>query len=150
MSDEHSIMVDGAGPRFLGGVRCVGIGAVYINAEGELVETRKERIISAYSTNNLAEFLAIELGLKMALDHDDGKCNWIIYTDSTYARECWYNPSWVKKPHLQDIAARWRELAAKLGWRVAVRWISREENVLADKASKEGIMLENNFPDMAQ
>lgn len=146
---ERRIDVDGCGPRVLGATRSMGIGAVLIAPDGSVQETRRFRHISYYATNNFAEFLALELGLQMAVEHDKGD-DWVIYTDSTYTRDSWYEPGYVKKPHLVPIVHRWHELAAKIDWRVSVRWIDSADNKLADAASREGILLEDYFGDMSQ
>lgn len=139
MGNERKITVDGCGPRVLGATKQAGIGAVLFDSAGQPELILSERHISPAMTSIMAEFLALELGLKVASQHDTGSEKWVIYTDNQYTKSAWYNPEQVRKPHLVKIKSRWHELAAKLGWRVSVRWIDSEDNVLADKASRDAI-----------
>lgn len=156
---EITIKVDGAGPRQIGATKVGGFGAVLHDFKGYPMLVRSGHVVSPNMTNNYAEFLAIELGLEMAIDHDLGLTGrkYLILSDSQYAVSCWHNPELVKKPHLLAIKSRWFELAAKLNWKVNVRWISSEENKDADKASRDVLKeffeknksADNNDGDMA-
>jgi len=141
--NERIITCDGCGPRILGGTKSMGIGAVLWNEHDQPCETRKERVISPSATSNMAEFLAIELALKIACERDFGDERWVIYSDSEYTVNCWHSPEWVKKPHLVEIKRRWYELAAKIQWRVTVRWFDGKQNIEADIASREAIKNED-------
>ncbi len=144
MQGERKITCDGCGPRTLGATKQGGIGAVLFDSAGQPELIFSERHISPAMTSIMSEFLALELGLKVALQHDTGE-KWVIYTDNQYAKSAWYNPEQVCKPHLVKIKDRWFELAAKLGWRVSVRWIDSAENGLADKASRDAISNEESI-----
>lgn len=145
MKNERKITCDGAGPRSLGATKQGGIGAVLFDSAGQPELIFSERHISPAMTSIMAEFLALELGLKVALQHDTGSEKWVIYTDNQYTKNAWYDPAMVRKPHLVKIKNRWHELASKLGWRVSVRWIDSEDNVLADKASRDAISNEESI-----
>lgn len=144
-SGESVISADGCGPRNLGGTLQGGIGAVLHGPDGHPVEILNERHISPSMTNNMAEFLAIELALKMAIANDEPGRKWVIFTDSKYTLSCWINNDFVKKPHLIKIKRRWNELADKLQWRVTLRWIAAEENIYADAASRAAINNEQSI-----
>lgn len=145
MGNERKITCDGCGPRSLGATKQGGIGAVLFDSNGQPELIFSERHISPGMTSIMAEFLALELGLKVAVQHDTGSEHWVIYTDNTYTREAWYHSDMVRKPHLVKIKDRWNDLAAKIKWRVSVRIIEGAENVIADKASRDAISNEEGF-----
>ena len=142
MQKEIKIYVDGCGPRTLGATKQGGIAAVLIDSTpgSEWSVTVKERHVSLNMTSNMAEFLALKLGLEMAEHYQKAgvDAKWIILSDSTYTVSSFREPSYVNKAHLKPIASLWYEIAARMNWNVVVRHIPGEDNI-ADRPSREAI-----------
>lgn len=138
--NERIVTVDGCGARLLGASKVIGWAAVFHDDNWRPYEVYKGRKVTPEATSNMAEFEAILLAMKVIVEKDNTSDRWIIYTDSQYALECWYNNDMAKKEWLKRIVKEWNNLAAQVGWRVIVRWISGEENTDADRASREAIM----------
>lgn len=148
MEKEIKIYVDGCGPRILGATKQGGIAAVLVDATPgeEWSATVTERHVSLSMTTNMAEFLALKLGLEMAEHYqkEGVVCKWIILSDSEYTVQSFHSLSYVNKPHLKPIASAWYEIADRIKWNVVVRHIPGTDN-LADKPSRAAINNELAF-----
>lgn len=121
----------------------MGIGVHITSAYGETLLSYG--LAAGLGTNNIAEWIALERGLKECLElvkvsNGDIK-DIIIHSDSqiivnqfakTWAvKQVSFTPYLERCHTLRDILARYRA-------NVTVKWVAREENTIADKLSKIG------------
>lgn len=139
---ERKVTCDGCGARMLGASKVIGFACVFQDEHFRPIpgEVYKGRIVSPSATSNQAEFEALRLALQKIVAKDTPDSAWVIYTDSKYTQACFYNSEMAKKPWLVPIVKDWYNLAAKIGWRVDVRWLESELNDDADNASREAIL----------
>lgn len=129
---------DGAGPRVREARKCMGTGVVLIDQGGSVFYESSYLHFSEHSTNILAEMLALEDTLRAIEAYGIKDAGWVIFNDNEYVVDaaCGYTP--VRKPHLVPVMERVHAAIIRLRGLVVVKWMSRDENNLADKLSKSG------------
>ncbi len=102
-------------------------GAVIVSPEGEVVEEVGEFLGTA--TNNVAEWTALEIGLRAALERGIARLD--VRMDSELVVKQLSGEYRVKHPSLQPLYRRVRALLGKFE-SVDVRHVRRKDNALAD------------------
>lgn len=105
--------------------------AVLLNSDGKVITTKSEYM--GIATNNQAEYLAVELGLKAM--HELGEREADFYLDSQLVVRQLNGQYKVKHPDMQAAFARIQEL--KKGLDVTFTHVLRAENKIADTAVNE-------------
>ena len=114
-----------------------GIGVVIVDMDNQKVEYLFGEYIGV-STNNYAEFFAIQRALEVLLErqHDFQISSIEIATDSKIAAEILVGNYKTDKPHLLKVVKNVRRLERKLGVKVDYFWVAGhsgvELNELAD------------------
>ena len=111
-----------------------GSGAALVNEEGHVVAEAMRHL--GHSTNNVAEYTALIIGLEDAWRHDVEDLE--IRMDSKLVVEQ-MNGKWrVRDAKLRPLADRARELLARFPkWRI--RHIPRDQNAVADLLANRAI-----------
>jgi len=111
-----------------------GAGAVIVNPDGHIVA--KVGKFLGDSTNNVAEYMALILGLKRAKAMGIKEIE--VLSDSELMVKQLAGDYAVKADHLKPLHDEARELLKGFGW-IEVRHIPREENTQADAMSNRAI-----------
>lgn len=110
------------------------IGAVLRNGDGEIVEQRAERI--GHATNNVAEYQALLLGIKLAAEH--GATALDLVGDSELVVRQVEGRYKVKDATMRQLHAEVkRALADFESW--TIRHVRRERNADADRLVNEAL-----------
>jgi ribonuclease HI len=130
---EIQVFTDGANsPDF----RVSGLAAVFFNEDDKLMDAVYS--ICQYTTNNEAEYLAVLLGMKYALQRKHLRIN--IFTDSLIIVQQALGTASVKSPGLKKCHHDLM-MAVSCFDSVGFNHISREENRIADAFANKAISL---------
>jgi ribonuclease HI len=111
-----------------------GSGAALMTEQGHVVDEAMKYL--GPSTNNVAEYMALIIGLEAALKHEVEELE--VRMDSKLVVEQ-MNRKWkVRDAKLLPLAARARELLARIP-KVRIRHIPRDENAIADRLANRAI-----------
>ncbi|MFX1256068.1 MAG: ribonuclease HI family protein [Promethearchaeota archaeon] len=132
---EVVIYCDGASR---GNPGLAGAGAVIKNAKGKILGTVKEFL--GKTTNNVAEYQSIILGLSKALEL--GAKSITLKADSQLVINQLRGDWVVREPHLKDLYRQTTKLLEKFD-NYTLQHISRDENALADSLANEAIDLKS-------
>ena len=130
----HNLMIKDGSP--------MGIGVHITSAYGETLLSYGLAV--GLGTNNIAEWEALERGLKECLQmvkSATGIKEIVIHSDSQIIVNQFAKAWAVKQVSFTPYLNRCHELRDKLkelGAHVTVKWVAREENMIADKLSKIG------------
>jgi len=131
-TDTYYLYFDGlCEPANPGGIACWGwvlLLSGKVVDQGGGVETR-----GAGATNNVAEWAALEHGLKAAAMRHPGVLE--IRGDSQLVINQLHGTWQVRAPHLAEYFLRCRKSLQQMGCPWRAMWIPREENTLADALS---------------
>ena len=126
---EWHIYIDGAS---LGNPGFAGAGMIAFDEDGH--EMWREGIHLGLMTNNMAEYEALVRALRKVGDPDGRPIN--VYTDSQLVAYQVLGKYRIKNEGLKPYLEEARRLMRRLN-HVAVRYIPREGNKLADKLAKD-------------
>lgn len=111
-----------------------GVGAVIADDQGRTIKELKNFL--GVATNNVAEYQAILMALRKALDLGAGSV--LVYTDSELVARQLRGEYRVREEHLKDLHRQALELLSQFG-KYAIQVIPREENRRADQLANEAI-----------
>lgn len=103
-----------------------------MSESGEVIAERAERLEP--TTNIVAEHLAIQLAMELALAH--GVTDLLIWNDSRSPVNHIRGEFKVTKEHLKPLVARTRELTSQFE-RFAIEWVPRTETWRADALCRD-------------
>ena len=111
-----------------------GSGAALVTEEGHVVEEEMKYL--GHGTNNVAEYMALIIGLEAAVKHEVEDLE--VRMDSKLVVEQ-MNRRWkVRDAKLLPLAARARELLARIA-KVRIHHIPRDQNAIADALANRAI-----------
>ncbi len=118
-----------------------GIGIVLTTEDG--LEHEKYSAYIGQSTNNVAEYMALLVGLQKALNYPCKEL--VIHSDSELLVRQLLGQYKVRSKHLQQLYNRVKELMKSAPFKITVRHIPREENKAADALANKGIDEKKNI-----
>lgn len=135
------VTCDGCGPRTIDGALCMGTGVTLWDNNLQPIESWSFKHYSPFSTNILAEFLAIRDALQICISMPPLEmlvdARWCLWSDNEYAVKSFNGVYPVNVPHLVVIKNEWMELKEELRWMVELNWLPSKNNWAADIASRK-------------
>lgn len=140
-SSQLSVFCDG-GAR--GNPGPAAVGFVIRDAQGYVLAEKGEYFGQA--TNNVAEYQGVIKSLEWLINYQKNNSKFLIlnskfFLDSQLIVNQLMGRYKIKKPHLQQLAIRVKELESQLKTKITYQYVPREQNQRADKLLNQALDL---------